>query len=378
MQTNKMTFSQAIFSIVLFNFGSSVVMGINTSTSQNAWISIILGALMILPIFMLYARLIQLFPEMNLFEIIDKIFGKIVGKVLIALMVWYALHLSALVLRNFSEFTQVFDMPETPQLPIMILMVITTVLLARSSMRTIGKWSIVALFIVSFVVLFTLGASIGQMSINVLLPLNESTAGQIASSSFEVFAFPYGESVIFLCLADALGKDSKPYKVFLIAILRVVIVFLLVFLRNITLLGQAMLEMSYFPSYFAVRTIEIGNFLARIEGSISSNFMLAGIIKISVCLLAASKGLVTLFGLRSYQAYIVPVGALALALCTMLYQSTMEMFAFMGYYAYYALPFQVLIPVIVWIAAEVYTKRKKGRSALQTPGDALPGAQAGH
>jgi spore germination protein KB len=53
----------------------------------------------------------------------------------------------------------------------------------------------------------------------------------------------------------------------------------------------------------------------------------------------------------------MPAGLLMLAFCAVIFKSTMEMFDFVKFYEYYALPFQLLIPLIIWITAEIRTKR---------------------
>lgn len=115
-----------------------------------------------------------------------------------------------------------------------------------------------------------------------------------------------------------------------------------------------------------MRITEIGNFVARFEGLISSNFILAGIVKISLCLLAAARGVKALFCLDDHKAFVLPCGILAMALCSILYKNLMDMFAFINYYFYYAFPFQVLIPFIIFIAGEIHCKRQKGK-ALPLP-----------
>ncbi len=359
MKQDQMTMSQALFTIVLFNFGSSVVMGITTKICQDAWIAIILALVPTVPLFFLFGRIMRLFPEKDLFEIMQLLFGKIIGNLLVVLFVWYALHLAALVLRNFSAFTQISSLPETPQLPIMILMALITVYLARSGMRALGKWSTAVIFFVLFVVVFTFAAVAPQLKLDALLPFMEHKPAAVAETAFQVFSFPYAESVMFLGLAAAVQKGDNPYKIFFYALSIIVGVFILVFLRNQALLGATMTELTYFPSYVAVRLLEVGDSLARIEGSISSNFVLAGIVKITVCLLAASRGIAHLFQLEEYRPIVLPVGMLALALCAIVYRSTMEMFAFLRYYPIYAFPFQVAIPVTVWIAGEIYIRRKR-------------------
>ena len=359
MNSEKVTFHQMMFSIVLFNFGSSVVMGISGGILQDTWVSLLIGAALATPLFVMYARIFRLFPEKDLFAILQLGFGKIGGKIFTALLTWYAVHLSALVLRNFSEFTQVCAMPETPQLPIMIVMVLVTIYLARSDMRSVGKWSAVILWVVLSVVALTFTASVSQLRIENFMPFFEHTPAQIAKSAFEIFSFPYAESVLFLCVAGSFSKKDNPYKLFLYALGIILVVFLLVFLRNLTLLGPTLMSLNYFPSYVAARIIGVSDFLARIEGSISSNFLFAGITKITVCLLAASKGLASLFELKRYQSIVLPVGMLVLAICAILYQNVMEMFAFIAHYPYYAFLFQVIIPLAVWIRGEFYAKKRR-------------------
>jgi spore germination protein KB len=357
MDNEKVTFNQAMFSIVLFNFGSSVIVGVSTGTGQEVWISILLANVLVIPLYLLYARILKLFPEKNLYAILETLFGKVVGKVFIALFIWYAIHLCALVTRDFSEFTRVCSLPETPLLPIMILMILTTIFLARSGTRAIGKWSVAVFFIVMFVAFFTFVAAVPKLKPDLLLPFLEHSPAQFAESAFQLFSFPYGETVVFLCLADSFQKKDSPYKLFLYALIITLFVFIIVTMRNLALLGQALTQISYFPSYLAVRIIEVGSFLTRIEGSISSNFVLAGIVKITICLLAASKGMARLCNLQDYRPLVLPMGMLALALGAISFKSIMELFVFNQYYAYYAFPFQVIIPVVVWIAGEIHARR---------------------
>ena len=120
-----------------------------------------------------------------------------------------------------------------------------------------------------------------------------------------------------------------------------------------------MISSSYFPSFNMARTIHIGEFLSRIEGSISVNLVLAGITKISVCLICAAKGISSLFQIKNFKHMILPMALLAMALSAILYKNIIEMFAFLKYYNIYAVPFQLFIPVIIWIAAERFVKKKK-------------------
>lgn len=359
MQKETIPARQMLCIIIMYIFGSSIIMGVSTDVAQDSWISLLMAWAFAVPIFLIYARIIKLFPEKDLFEIIEILFGQIAGKLIILLITWYALHLCALVLRNFSEFIQVATMPETPQLPIMISMILVVVYMAKSGIVTMGKWSIVALIIIIFIIFLTILLSLNNMDFTNILPVMEHSLKELSTGAFNLFAFPFAETVLFLCLANSIKKSDSPYKVYLLASLLSTVFLLLIMLRNLFTLGLGLVNSSYFVSYEAVKLIKVADFLSRVEGSISMNFILAGIIKITVCLMAASKGTARLFGIKNYRQILLPVSLLVIALSSIVYKSIMEMFDFLRFYTYYAIPFEIVIPMAVWIAAEIKMRKKK-------------------
>ncbi len=359
MQKDMISARQMLCIIVMFIFGSSVIMGVSSGAAQDSWMSLLLASAYTIPMLLVYARIIRLFPEKNLFEIIEIVLGKIAGKIIIILMAWYSLHLCALVLRNFSEFIQIVTMPETPQLPIMIAMIMVVVYMAKSGIETMGKWSILTLAVVMIVVIITILFSLNKMDFTNILPFMEHDFKEISTGAFRLYAFPFAETVLFLCLADAMKRKDNPYKLYFLALFFGSGVLMLVILRNLFMMGPKLVGASYFASYITVRLIDIADFFARIEGFISMNFILAGIIKITVCLMAATKGTARLFGINNYRKLLLPVSLLVVALSAIVYSNVMEMFDFLRFYTYYAVPFQVLIPLTVWIAAELKKLKRR-------------------
>ncbi len=89
--------------------------------------------------------------------------------------------------------------------------------------------------------------------------------------------------------------------------------------------------------------------------------MLCCYIKISICLLAATKGVSKLFGSKDYRFLVTPLGLLMANLSYLIYGNIMEMFEWaQEIWPYYAFPFQVVFPLIILIAVEVKAKLKKG------------------
>lgn len=357
MQKEIISSRHAVCIIVLFVFGSSVILGVNADVGQDSWIPLIFALVISIPVIMIYARIIKLFPEKDIFEVSIELFGKIGGKITIALLTWYAIHLAAMVLRNFSEFIDLVAMPETPQTPIMIAMILTTIYIAKSGVTVLGKWSMIALPIVLLTFLMITLFSLSNMDFTNILPIMNHSVDKIAASSFKLLTFPFGETILFLGLSSSLKKNVSPYKVYLYGVLIGGFILLITILRNLMCSSSAMVEAEYFPSYMAARLINIGSFITRIEGSVSINFILSGITKITVCLIVASKGIAYLFNIPNYKKMIVPVGLIILALCASLYSNIMEMFNFITVYSFYAIPFQFAIPIVIWLAAEFKKRR---------------------
>lgn len=153
------------------------------------------------------------------------------------------------------------------------------------------------------------------------------------------------------------GKSS--YKIYLWGLLVGIVAVALAALRNLLILGPEMVASAKFSGYMAVRIVHLGTFFERMESIIAFNLILMGIAKIALCLSTATMGAAKLLKIEDYRRLLLPVGALALALCSIVFKSAFEMFEFARIYKYFAFPLQVVIPVILWIVAEI-KMRKKG------------------
>ena len=234
--------------------------------------------------------------------------------------------------------------------------------LVKSGTQTLGKWSFLMLFAVMTFVMITIILSLCCFDLKNIFPIMGHKPTSILKSSLETLAFPFAEIVLFLSISDSLQKNSKPKKMFLLALFIGGFVLIIAFFRNLTILGQSMVDNTFFSSYTTTRIIGIPGSVERVENLITTNFILAGIGKISVCLMSASKGAAKLFNIKEYNRIILPIGLLILALSTMVVSDTMDMFSSLPKYKYYSLPIQIVIPLIVWITAEVKHKLAKNKS----------------
>jgi spore germination protein KB len=107
----------------------------------------------------------------------------------------------------------------------------------------------------------------------------------------------------------------------------------------------------------------VGDFLQRLEIIPAVALLTGGFVKISICLLASTRGVSKLFNCEEYRFLVTPVGLLMLNLAYLVYDNIVEMMAGIAeVWTFYAFPFQVILPLIIWVGAEITVHRGKQKN----------------
>lgn len=361
MNKEIITSKQGISIIVLFTIGSAIVLGPGSEAKQDVWLAYIFALLMALPAVLIYARLLSLYPDKDLFDILPEVLGKLPGKLVGLLYIWYAFHLGSLVIRNFSEFIRIVSLPNTPQLIITAFVGVVCIWIVKAGLEVMGRWAGIVLPLVIVVISCVITLSMTKAEFNNIKPILYYGLSPVMKSAFTVFTFPFAETVVFLMIFFSVKNKFNTYKVYIGGLGISFVVLLTLSVRNLLVLGVETGSTLYFPSYSAVSLIDIGNFLQRIEIIVAVIFLLAGIVKVAACLYAASNGIAKVFNFESHRTLTAPIGFLMMNLSCFIYTSTMEMFEWATkIYPYYAIPFQIILPIVILIAAEIKVRVRKG------------------
>lgn len=364
---------QGLNLIVLFIFGSTFVMGPGAQAKNDMWLAVLLAVLLSIPVLMIYSSIMNRYPEMDLFDILQKALGKLPGKLLSLPFIWYSFHLGAIVLRDLGEFMNTVGLPETPKIIPVIMFALICALGVKCGIETLSRCASCFIVGVFFLLVLLTLLTIPNMKLEKLLPVFYGGYKPLLVGAFEAFSFPFGELVVFTMVFDSLKSPKSSCKIFLKALFIGGLILAFVAVRNLTVLGAETNINVYFPSYTAISRVNIGNFLQRLEISVSLVFIISSFIKISICLLAAAKGITKLFGFKDYRVLVVPVSLLMVNVAHIMFDSIMEMFEFsILIYPFYAFPFQVILPLFVLIIIEIkarFGKRdeKGSRSAACRP-----------
>lgn len=357
MEREVISDKEAIILITLFMMGSNLVLGTGAEAGKDSWIAIIVGMIVSFPVLMMYSRILALFPTKNLYDIVEIVFGKFFGKVIVLIYIWFAFHLGALVLRNFGEFINSVSIPETPEIIPMTVIALLCAYGVKSGIEVLGRWGNLALVILSFLIILVILFLIPNMKLNNIQPMFSKGIKPVLLGAYSVFAFPFAETIIFTLVFSALRNKRSPYKAYKYGILIGGLILFITTMTELLVLGEMQFTSTFFPSYTTVSRTRVGDFIQRSEIIVSIAFLGAGFIKISICLLAACKGVAKLIASEDYRFIVTPISLLMICLAHLVYESLMEMteWAFTSW-GPYAFLFQVIVPIIIWIGAEIKKK----------------------
>ena len=375
---DKITSRQAVCMLILYELGSSLVTGGSMKAEQDSWIAILLGLVMTIPLLLLYARLQALCPDGDVYDMTCTAFGKAIGAAATLAFSIYALHLGALVIRNFTEYIQVLSLPETPQ-PVCAACIAALALYAVwRGLETTARAAEFITPIACAVVIVLMALVAKDMRFSNLQPVLNHDASLILSDGFASLTFPFAESVLFLSIFSTVREPSTSYKKsYLQGVCFAGVVLVALIAGNIAVLGVPIARALFFPSYETVSLVDVGNFISRIEVLVSANFIVFGLTKVTVCLYVGIRGIARVFGLRRIRT-LAAVAITAMAVVSQLvYSSTMQMFAFLSVYKLYAPVFEIALPLALLAglsrrhaAAPAATKETEAKPSAEGNGSA--------
>lgn len=363
MRKEQISESQGYLLIITFIMGTSLALTSYTESQQDTWISMLIAVVLATPILIVYGTILNDHPDLDIFQILDYIFGKIVGKIIGFLYTFYFFHVGAIALRNMTEFVQLSSFPDTPQYVTAIFIGILAIYFLKSGVEVMARVNKFIMPLMILLISITFIMVIPKAKVENLLPILGSGWSPVIKGSFSKFAFPLGETVIFLAFLNTLKEKNKASKIYLKGMYIGGIILIYAGIRNILVLGFPSLTSSVFPSYDAVSLIDIGDFIRGVEIILYVLITIAGFFKVSLCLLASSIGMARLFKFYDYKWVAASLGLLMMSVSFILYDSTMHMVEWIYIYKYYAFPFQVILPIFILIFGKI-KKFKKNKSLL--------------
>lgn len=364
MQQDKTSTHGAFALLAISIIGDNAIIGFPEGTGRDTWISLIIAFFLSLPLVLMYGRMVNLLPGRNIYQMAQFAFGR-AGAVIVSFVFgFYCYALTSVMLFNFSSFINMVSLVRSEFYIIVFLFILAGVYLAYQGTTTIGKWSYLIFSTGSVMLILLLFFASDIMNLRNLLPIFRHDFESIFSSGGKIAVLPLLHTVVTLGVSDSFAIKKKGTRLYGMGLLSGVLYLLLVFLRICCTLGAEMMNTVVFQNFRSVSLISISDFFERIEGVVIFLYIMAGIAQLALCILSTANSAKTLFHLPSYKTLLIPISVLIFATALKPFQSIIEMFDFLNVYYYASLPFQIIIPLILWAAIEIKLKKEKRLNPL--------------
>ncbi|MED3954643.1 GerAB/ArcD/ProY family transporter [Priestia aryabhattai] len=364
MEKAKISASQLFILMVLFELGSALLVPLAIDAKQDAWLAILLGMLVSFVLLLVYHRLYLYYPDILPTQYMQKILGKVLGSILAFVYILYFMYDASRVLRDFGEMLLTFAYPDTPLFIANALLILVIIYTIRKGIEVIAR-SGELLFIFMYVLAiagFILIVSSGLIDFKNLQPILENGLLPVLKVVFtQTLYFPFTEVIVITMILPYLNNPKKAKVTMLCATGLSGINLVITMLINISVLGVTLTERSQFPLLSTVESIQVADFLERLDVFFMLALMTTIFFKICLLFYAAVIGAANLFHVKSPSRLSYPFGLIILFLSITIASNIQEhnyeglkMAMFVVH-----IPLVAIVPVLLFLIAFIKNRKKQ-------------------
>ncbi|GAB7388765.1 endospore germination permease [Bacillaceae bacterium] len=275
---------------------------------RDMWLSPVWASCMgFFTVYLAY-RLHRLYPQLTLIQYCEKILGRIAGKLLGFLYLFFFLHVNGIILREYGEFVVGNFLTRTPMIVVIVSMVLVCVTAVRGGVEVIGRAAevfgpVVTVFIVLMFLLL-----IPDLKLENMLPIMEKGIGPSLMGAIVPMSW-FSEFFLVSFLFPFLADQEKGLRWGMIAVFGVMLTLVLSNLAALFLLDELSGRLTY-PVMTAARYISIAEFMEHLESIVMAMWVAGTFVKISVFFYVLSLGTAQWLGLSDYRPLVLPLGFL--------------------------------------------------------------------
>ncbi|HWQ74207.1 MAG TPA: endospore germination permease [Syntrophomonas sp.] len=347
--------TQFMFSVACFIQSASLLTSFLASvTLQDSWLAVLSGFVLCLPLIWLFQSLMLTFPERNLLQILDEVYGPVIGKVIGAAYIWFFFTLASVNLMDMGEFTKLTVMAETPNVVLALMCVLVCTLAVRNGVKLVTMYSRLFVIVTFGILIVSVLLVINQIKLENFLPMFDQPVMKYVQGTHIIVTIPFGEVVAFLMIHPnvRLSRRNTTKHLFLGFSLGGITV-LTVILRDIAVLGNT-LDMFTLPHLVALHLVNLGPALSRMEILFAVILIMLLFFRTTFLYYVSVLAVAQLFKVKAYRHLVLAVGALMIAYGLTLYpcpvehaSSAQEIIPILW------TPFEILIPILTFIIARL-------------------------
>lgn len=369
MVKNRIQPIQMFVLIVLFEVGSAIVVPIGSDAKQDAWIAIIMGMIGGLVLFSLYIYLYTQFPNLRFTDYLEKIIGKVLGRILATVYICLFLYITARILRTFCDLVLLTLLPDTPISALAILIMLVASFACHLGFEVIARTGeIIFPYVMLFSFLFVFFIAIdGLIHFENLQPVLENGWKPVFKAAFPaIVSFPFGESIIFGIFFPYLNKQKNGIIAGYLGMIASGMILTFASIIFITVLGTFQTSIIPYPIMHTIETVNVGGVFQRLDPLGITLLLLGGFFKITIFLCGAIEGFTGLVKKPKLKKFSGPFMAIAVIIMSILMsenwvEHNKQSAKIVPYVLY--IPLFMIVPFILVVIVMIKNKLKKKKQA---------------
>lgn len=280
----------------IFDTGVNILIKV---ASEDMWLATIIGIIIGFIPFYLYISLSVKHPDKNIFEIIESVFGKGVGRVIVAIVTLFAI---SFILFYFWSLTNLISsqyLYNTPQLFVYIIFAIPLVYILSKGIKVALRSIVIIFFITMFLYIITFVSLVPQAKIINLYPIMKNGIVPVIQAGFGFVAYCISPILFIGAIPVHYYEDKEKYKKYMIIsyIISSITVFAIPFLI-ITIFGIDLAELYQYPEFQILRRVSIGGFIERVESTLSIQWIFELFVLITIGMYFIKQGIYHIFHVK--------------------------------------------------------------------------------
>ncbi|WP_169082769.1 endospore germination permease [Paenibacillus sp. PL91] len=282
-------------------------------SGQDGWISILLSVAAALLLAFVIGSICLQNNRTPLLDFLAGRFGKFVSTVIGLVMCGYYFITTVTVVRHFADYMSEQILMMTPLLLLVSIIVLVSVYMASQGIEVMARVHfIVFVFVLLFVGLNVLLLG-GQYDFSQFLPVFDSTPIRLAVSGFMPLGW-LSEIAALLLLLPYLEKASSARGIAIWGTLISGILISVITAVTIAVFGTKIIGAMSYPAFAAIGTIEIGQFVERVDVLLLSAWTASMFAKVSVSMFVFFHLVSDTFKIKAHPALYLAGGALVVAM----------------------------------------------------------------
>ncbi|GGB62903.1 GerAB/ArcD/ProY family transporter [Fictibacillus barbaricus] len=330
---------------------------IYSDSHQDAWISVILSGLYASLIVYIIIKTLELYETSDIYGIQHDVFGKLIGKLLNVLYIFYSLISFFVVLRNYMEVVQAWIFPEVPLWFLTTSLLMLVIYGIHSGVRGIAG---IAFFSVtlSLWLLILIIYPLQHAKWTYLLPVLEADLIPLLKGVYHMTFTVIGFEILYTVYPYMKDKN-KVQKYAQLAILFTTCIYTILMMVAIVYFSGAQLERTVWATLSLFKVVRLP-FIERFEYVAITFWMLIILPNLILYMWAACRGMERVFTFSAKKS--VWLFSSIIFIITQFVISRTQINMMNGYFAKFAFVVVFCYPLILFLAAwlkKKFTKKKE-------------------